>query len=194
MNILLLALTGVTVILAAILMMTRNMTFFALKYKLLKKKGYLPTILIKNDKEVKLSVQKPDEDNRIRAEEGEKKAKEIVSDKIFWFTAFDSRMVFEREGDTEIFDPIDEKGGTGISAETVDRIAKQAKMQGMLEGEQLMPQIRGIVILIGIGILILLLINWLTMQNTGQIIEFVEPLARSGAQAAEQTMQNVTMN
>lgn len=193
MNLLMIGGYAIAAILTLILIATKDMTFFALKYKVLKKKGYIPTIEVKKDKQVELTVHKPNDDNEIKKDEGEQQTKQIDGEKMYWFQPFDSRIVFTREGDREIFDPYEQGGGKGISAEIVDRIAKQSKLLGMMEGKQLMPQIRGIVILIGIGILILLGLQWFDFQNTGKILEQLARSAAPAAKTAAQTAKNVTM-
>lgn len=195
MNLLLIIPSLIAAILLVVILVTRQMTFFTLKYKLLKKKGFIPLIEVTKDKQVKLGVEKPDEDNCIKAEEGEKEAKQIQGSKLYWFQPFNSRIAFTKQGDRDIFDPYEKGKGGGIASETVDRIAKQAKLQGQLEGQNMVPQIRGIVILIGIGIVICIALNWFNLQNTGKIIE---QIARAGApvakQAAETAAKNMTMN
>ncbi len=173
-------------VLMIVFIVAKDMILFKVKYMLKKKRGGIPSIYISEDKNVDIDVVTPGEDGRIRADEGEQEAKNVPGESIYWFNPFDSRLVFEKEGDSTIFDPFDEGEGKSITAATIDRVVKREKIKESLNKQKKIRQMRFLVMAsLGVGVITLVLV-FLLLQGQGSIQDMIEPLTRNvGQKAAE---------
>lgn len=176
-----------SIVLLAVFIAAREMVMFKLKWMLKKKKSGIPSIVISEDKNVKIDVVSTNDDGEIRSDEGPKKQKKVAGEKTYWFEPFDSRLIFEREGDADIFDPFEDEQGSSITADTIDRIAKRAKLQGAIDKENSMKQMMVLLIIAVVLSGITALLIFLTMQSVGDVQGVLEQMAR---RPVEQTIQN----
>lgn len=174
-----------SMVLLVVFVLAKDMLMFKIKYILKKKRGGIPSICITEDKNVYFDVVSPGEDGRIREEEGETEAKTVPGESIYWFTPFDSRLVFERDGDSTVFDPYDEGSGRSITAATIDRVVKREKIKEALNKDEQIKQMRTLQMIGVIVAVITLVLVFLVMQGQGDIMNMIEPLTRNVAQAGE---------